>query len=213
MYQHDGHNHNLLINYTIISRGILDSVFLILRCYISTAHPITHQNSPTMAVGVYVDYLKRLIRAPLIATCLFFLFHPAYNSLYEKYGPLMSAETMMSFLLWSSHMACYWGVNTFFFICDHYGYLQKYKLPRKKHQIPSTKLVWKSVVKQLLQMITAGPIFVYYVVTPVWLRIGNPVLMYDTTECLEFMVVVLFASDISSSSIVWVSQTASRVQW
>merc|ERR1719245_1965511 len=94
---------------------------------------------------VYIGYVIHLIRAPAIATTLFFILQPFYNAFYASCSQYVSDKMFMVLSLWSIHVISYWTMNTFFFICDEYGYLQQYKLPRKKYQIPNRELLWKTI--------------------------------------------------------------------
>ena len=79
------------------------------------------RSNPCMALGstslrdVYMGYATHLVRAPAIATCLFFLLQPFYNSLYTHGSQYMSDRLFFTLFLWSIRVSVYWTVNIFFF--------------------------------------------------------------------------------------------------
>ena len=69
-------------------------------------------------------------------------------------------------------MVTYWIVHAFFFICDKYEYLQKYKLKREKHQIPSNELIYKTIKASIIGQ-SLEPFIWYFGLVPFYFHL-NP---------------------------------------
>jgi len=122
---------------------------------------------------VYLSYFISMTRAPAIGTTIFFLLLPAYNALYQYCSTFMNDHVFVAGGMWVIHVFCYWSINTFFWICDHFGYLSKYKLPRQKYQIPSRELLMKTLKKALIGQLLMDPVGFGWIVYPLWLKCGG----------------------------------------
>merc|ERR1712113_224881 len=130
-------------------------------------------------LDVYIGYITHLIRAPAIATALFFLLQPIYNASYHAGSQYMTDRFFVFLLLYLVHILTYWTINTFFFICDQYSYLQQYKLPRKNYQIPSKELILKTVKGAIIGQLVVSTLGLYCVVVPVW-QTRDPLMIYHS---------------------------------
>ena len=163
-------------NYALISAQRLK-----LSSHIETCTGTMGMSSESL-LNVYIGYIIHLIRAPIIASILFFILQPSYNSLYEYCSQFMSDRIFFTVLLWAVHVICYWAINTFFFICDEYQYLQQYKLPRKKYQIPSKTLIYKTVKSALIGQLLTDPLGVMFIIYPLWSKNSSSTMIYDTSD-------------------------------
>merc|ERR1719150_539863 len=65
-------------------------------------------------------------------------------------------------------------MNGFFLLCDHFGWLKKYKFVRKPYQEPSKELMSRTLWEAAINQIVAAPLAGYYVFYNVFVYFGMP---------------------------------------
>lgn len=70
------------------------------------------------------------------------------------------------------HTSLYFGLNAAFLLCDHFGFLASYKLPRTPSQLPSLLLLQRTIIPQAVLQLTLLPLLTWYAVLPLYERAG-----------------------------------------
>jgi len=104
-----------------------------------------------------------LVRAPLygtIALC-------ALSPLYAKVAALWPYSDRMWFIVGTMlvHSVLYVLLNGFFYLCDAYGYLQKYKLTRTSRMMPTKELIRETLRQGFVGQMVTGPVTLWVIYT------------------------------------------------
>ena len=83
----------------------------------------------------------RYVRCSSLATLVLYGTDPLRRYLCDHLLGGLSDRWLFVALTLLAHETMYFGINSFFLLCDRKGYFKKHKLPRKKMQEPSDK-VW-----------------------------------------------------------------------
>jgi sterol desaturase/sphingolipid hydroxylase (fatty acid hydroxylase superfamily) len=93
---------------------------------------------PTPLQALY-HFAKAMVRGPGLCAIAVHALYPVYLSITRK---LKWPNTWVYLAMTAGvHSSLYLAMNGFFGLCDRNGWFQKYKLPRKKSQLPSRALI------------------------------------------------------------------------
>lgn len=118
------------------------------------------------------DALVGLVRGPALATAACYALWPAWRALFE-YSQL-SDRMFFTLTTTTVHAALYFGLNSFFLLCDTLGWLSEYKLPRSPAQVPSRALLLRTVLPQVVLQLVVLPLLAYYALFPLYVSMGAP---------------------------------------
>jgi len=138
--------------------------------------------SPPIEYNLLTEFILFFVHG--IKDCVFgvgltFLFFPTYLTIVGWLG--QNERITMVILTSLVHFVLYFGMNGFYTICDLYGYLTKYKIDRKPYQIPSKKLMLKTILQGSINQLTVQPL-TFYFLWPLFKKYGSP----DYLSPIEF---------------------------
>eukprot|EP01084_Bolivina_argentea_P028518 53005_1 len=133
------------------------------------------------AHSVIINSIKHLCRGSFICTVIYFILYPWYNIIYDKLSTysFMNDTYIFTLLLSCTHMTFYWTINSFFLFCDKYKYLQQYKIPRTKSQLPSDELLYKTLTKAIFGQLIFEPLGIIFVLYPLFEYHGSKMRLSD----------------------------------
>ena len=121
---------------------------------------------------IHGDALVCLVRGPALGTLLTFLLEPYWQSAYIRSGLDERSFFTLSFCM--IHSILYFALNGAFLLCDVQGWLSRYKLPRTAIQQPSSTLILRTVLPQVVMQVVLIPLTVYYYLYPFYVSRGAP---------------------------------------
>eukprot|EP01134_Creolimax_fragrantissima_P005371 CFRG5371T1 len=111
------------------------------------------------------DAIIGYIRGPAIGALFVLVLWPLYEQTVEWWktnGPFDGSERFYWILgTVLVHETLYWGMNSIFLLCDVYGWLAKYKLPRTKRMIHTDALFKETLWDAVLNHFLSQPISLY----------------------------------------------------
>eukprot|EP01084_Bolivina_argentea_P028517 53002_1 len=121
-----------------------------------------------VATEIIAEHIKHLTRGPFILTIIYFILYPWYQIIYDNLSSYSFMKDAYIFALMqvAVHMSFYWPLNLFFLYCDTYKFLQQYKLPRLKSQLPSKELIHKTIKFALIGQLIIEPLGSIFLLWP-----------------------------------------------
>jgi len=123
---------------------------------------------------VFGPTLLKYIRVPIILTMLTRALYPYYITMVEHfYKRGWEDRWIFAVTISVLHTLCYILMGGFYLYCEKTGFLMEYKFKRKKHQIPTRKMMTTLFQNHLLAQLVTGPIAAY-ILFPVFVYSGTP---------------------------------------
>lgn len=99
------------------------------------------------------NFATLMTRAPFLTAVVARATEPLYHSIVKSLR--LSDDWTFTVVCSAAHTLTYVGVNTFYSLCDYYGWFKKHKLPRKQSQLPSRALVVATLRQAVISQLTS----------------------------------------------------------
>lgn len=109
------------------------------------------------------SFVLHTIRAPLIGTLILLVVAPYYSSLAAAWPYSDKAWFIAGTMI--VHAVLYVFINGFFYLCDVYGFLHRYKLPRTQRMIPPKELIRETWRQGFVGQTVAAPLTLWVIYT------------------------------------------------
>ena len=99
--------------------------------------------------------------------------HESTENIFSLTPWVTTADLFFCFVFSTALCSVYVLVNGFFWLCDEYCWLQRYKCPRTAAQQPGAKLISSTIKKELFAHFVTAPLIMVFVLGPLVRRL-NP---------------------------------------
>lgn len=93
-----------------------------------------------------------LTRGPLLCALVAHAVHPLYSNIAARLQ--WGDAAVFTLVISASHSLTYVVTNTFFGLCERFGWLQRHRLPRKQAQLPSRELIKRTLIQAAIGQLT-----------------------------------------------------------
>ena len=141
------------------------------------------------------DFVILITRAPLLcAFAVHYIVGPVYYDLIENFD--LSDIAVFTLTLWFTQVVLFVVAHSFFGACDHFGWLQEHKLPRKPYMQPSSTLIASTLKHEIFGMIVIQPVALYLVYRYVLSMPPQDAPLPSISECALHMVGALMTNEV-----------------